>query len=201
VADILAFDCGPGNMVIDAIVSIVTQGRRKYDPEGKMAQRGQVDKPLLKKFLKNRFLHRRPPKTTGREMFGQAYSEQFYQAGIAAGLSDSDIVATATALTAETIADAYRRFLPTLPDEVILCGGGAKNRCLVDMLIQRLNGPCIKTTTDYGIDSDAKEAVSFAILAWSTIKGIANNVPSATGASRPAVLGKIVPGRRSRSCF
>ena len=192
--DILAFDCGPGNMVIDAIVSNITKGRKKYDRHGSMAQRGQVNDKLLKRFLKHRFFRLQPPKTTGRETFGRAYSQKFYRAGIEAGLSDFDIVATATALTAETIADAYRRFLPKMPDQVILCGGGAKNRCLVKMLAERLNDTKLMTTNDFGIDSDAKEAVSFAILAWSTIKGLANNVPSATGASRPAVLGKIIPG-------
>lgn len=192
--DILAFDCGPGNMVIDMIVSIITKGRSKYDRNGAIAQKGQVNETLLRKFLRNRFFRLQPPKTTGRELFGRPYSQKFYEAGISMGLSHADIVATATALTAETIAQSYRRFLPKMPDQMILCGGGAKNRCLVKMLTERLNDTKLMTTNDFGIDSDAKEAVSFAILAWSTIKGLANNVPSATGASRPVVLGKIIPG-------
>ena len=192
--DILAFDCGPGNMVIDMIVSMITKGRSKYDRNGAMAQKGQVHETLLKKFLKHRFFRVQPPKTTGRELFGMVYSQQFYEAGIAMGLSSADIVATATALTAESIAQSYQRFLPKMPDQMILCGGGAKNHSLVRMLAERLKDTRLMTTNDFGIDSDAKEAVSFALLAWSTIKGMANNVPSATGASRPAVLGKIIPG-------
>ncbi|MEN8128148.1 MAG: anhydro-N-acetylmuramic acid kinase [Planctomycetota bacterium] len=192
--DILAFDCGPGNMVIDRIVSIITKGRSKYDRNGSIAQKGQVNEKLLKEFLKHRYFRLQPPKTTGRELFGRTYSQKFYETGISMGLSHADIVATATALTAETIAQSYRRFLPKMPDQMILCGGGAKNHCLVKMLAERLNDTKLMTTNDFGIDSDAKEAASFAILAWSTIKGLANNIPSATGASRPVVLGKIIPG-------
>jgi anhydro-N-acetylmuramic acid kinase len=192
--DIVAFDCGPGNMVIDMIVSMITKGRRKYDRNGTIARKGQVHEGLLKKFLRNRYFSLRPPKTTGREHFGQTYSQKLYETGISMGLTDTDIVATATALTAESIAQSYRQFLPKMPDQIILCGGGAKNSCLVEMLAERLKDTKLMTTTDFGIDSDAKEAVSFAILAWSTIKGLANNVPSATGAARLAVLGKISPG-------
>ncbi|MCE5185567.1 MAG: anhydro-N-acetylmuramic acid kinase [Planctomycetaceae bacterium] len=194
IGQILAFDCGPGNMVIDALVSMITNGRKHFDAGGAMAYRGQVSQPLLEKFLRHPFFKRSPPKTTGREMFGVAYSKQFYEFGINMGFGANDIVATATALTAQTIADAYRRFLPKMPDQVILCGGGAKNRCLVNMLAERLPECRLMTTDDFGISSDAMEAVSFAILAWATIHGICNNVPSATGASRAAVLGKIIPG-------
>lgn len=194
IEDTLAFDCGPGNMVIDMIVSIITKGRKKYDRNGSIARKGQIHKGLLRKALRNRFFNLQPPKTTGRELFGRTYSQTFYETGISLGLNDADIVATATALTAESIARSYRRFLPKIPDQIILCGGGVKNRCLVEMLAKRLNDTKLMTTSDFGIDSDAKEAVSFAILAWSTIKGLANNVPSATGAARPVVLGKIIPG-------
>jgi anhydro-N-acetylmuramic acid kinase len=193
--DILAFDCGPGNMLIDAVVSLITQGRKTYDRNGVMAQRGQVNQSLLKKYLRHPFFRFRPPKTTGREAFGLAYSGKFYQEGSSMGLRPEDIAATATALTAETILDSYRRFLPAMPDQVILCGGGAKNNCLVRMLAERLGKTKLLTTNDFGINSDAKEAVSFAILAWSTLKGLDNNVPSATGAAKSAVLGKIIPGR------
>ncbi|MEN6306250.1 MAG: anhydro-N-acetylmuramic acid kinase [Anaerohalosphaeraceae bacterium] len=195
--DIIAFDCGPGNMIIDAVVSILTNGCKQYDRNGAIARRGQASDVLLKKYLRHPFFRLRPPKTTGREAFGLAYSQQFYQSGLSLGLKPADIVASATALTAETIADSYRRFLPTLPQEVILCGGGAKNRTLVNMLAQRLSESKLMITDDFDINSDAKEAISFGILAWAAIQGLANNVPSATGAARPAVLGKIVPGRFS----
>jgi anhydro-N-acetylmuramic acid kinase len=106
-----------------------------------------------------------------------------------------DMVATATAFTAASIAQAYRRFLPRLPEEMILCGGGAHNATLVRMLQDRLAGVTIRATDEFGISVDAKEAVSFALLAYATIRGVANNVPRATGADGPVVLGKIVPGR------
>ena len=102
---------------------------------------------------------------------------------------------TVTAFTVRTIADAYRRFLPAMPDEMVLAGGGAHNRTLVRMLRRELTAVKIRTTDEFGIDVDAREAVAFAVLAWATICGTANNVPSATGAAEPVVLGKIVPGR------
>jgi anhydro-N-acetylmuramic acid kinase len=196
IEDVIAFDCGPGNMVIDAIVSLITNGKKTYDRNGAIAQRGRVSDALLTKFLRHPFFRMHPPKTTGREAFGQPYSQDFYKAGVSLRLRPEDIVATATALTASAIADAYNRFLPAVPDQIILCGGGAKNRCLVSLLAEKLQKSRLMTTSDFGIDSDAKEAVSFAILAWAAIQGIPNNVPSATGAVRPAVLGKIVPSGR-----
>lgn len=192
-ADVFAFDTGPGNMLIDAVMPVVTNGKRHFDRDGKTAAGGTVDTALLKEMLRHPFLRRRPPKSTGREAFGQAYGEWFCAQAAKRRLPSVDTVATATAFTASTIAGAYRRFLPVLPDEVILCGGGAHNATLVSLLRQELSGVRICTTNDFGIDVDAKEAVSFAILAATTIKGIANNIPSATGADGPVVLGKIVP--------
>ena len=192
--DILAFDCGPGNMVIDQVMSIITNGRSKYDRNGATAKRGRVNESLLRKFLRHPFFGRRPPKTTGRETFGAEFSRKFYDEGISMGLSGADIAATATALTASAIADSYKRFLPSMPDQVILCGGGARNSCLVKMLKEKLGTVELLRTDDFGINSDAKEAVSFAILAWAAVKGMPNNIPSATGAARAAVLGKIFPG-------
>ncbi len=193
--DILAFDTGPGNMVIDAIVRLVTGGRRHFDRNGAMAARGRVSESLLGEMLEHPFLRRKPPKSTGREEFGQAYGSWFSDEAKRRGLSPEDMIATATAFTARTIADACRRFLPERPDEMILAGGGAHNRTLTGMLQSEMPAVKIRTTEDFGIDVDAREAVAFAILAWATIQGTANNVPSATGAAEPVVLGKIVPGR------
>ncbi len=190
---IMAFDTGPGNMVIDAIVRQVTLGRRQFDRDGRMAARGKVYQELLKRLLRHPFLRQQPPKSTGREQFGQSYSESFHREALDSGLTPEDTVATATAFTAITMAQAYRKFLPEMPDEVILCGGGAHNATLVTMLQQELSDVKISTSDEFGIDIDAKEAISFAILAWTTWKGVANNVPSATGAETPVVLGKIVP--------
>ncbi|MHC4296421.1 MAG: anhydro-N-acetylmuramic acid kinase, partial [Planctomycetota bacterium] len=143
--------------------------------------------------LRHSFLRRRPPKSTGREEFGAAFAEQLYRRAVENGLSNADLVATVTAFTASSIARAYRRILPTMPDEMILCGGGAHNRALVKMLRAELPDVKMLLTDDFGISVDAKEAVSFAILAWATMKGMTNNVPAATGAEQPVVLGKIVP--------
>lgn len=191
--EVIAFDTGPGNMVIDGIIRLITDGKRSYDVNGKMAASGVVNERLLRELLRHPFLRRRRPKSTGREEFGAAFAEDFYRRAISKGLSNADIVATATAFTAKTIAQAYRRFLPVMPDEVVLYGGGAHNGTLVEMLHRELPEVKMLTTNDFGIEIDAKEAVSFAILAWATIKAVPNNVPGATGAEKPVVLGKIVP--------
>jgi anhydro-N-acetylmuramic acid kinase len=190
--DIIAFDTGPGNMVIDGIVRLVSGGRKCCDIGGKIAARGNVDKRLLDELLRHPFFKRRPPKSTGREEFGTDFAERIYHRAGKKGLADADIVATVTALTAKSIAQAYSRFLKTMPDELILCGGGSHNRTLVEKLHAELPDVKMLSTDDFGISVDAKEAVSFAILAWATIKGITNNVPAATGAERPVILGKIV---------
>jgi anhydro-N-acetylmuramic acid kinase len=192
--DVLAFDTGPGNMVIDGMMRLITKGQRQYDRDGATAAKGTVHEGLLKEMLRHPFFRRRPPKSTGREQFGQQYCEWLYDKARREGLLPEDVVATATAFTASSIAQAYHKFLPRLPDEMILCGGGAHNVTLVRMLQQRLENVKIRSTDEFGISVDAKEAVSFAILAYATIKGITNNVPGATGASEPVVMGKIVPG-------
>jgi len=192
-SDVLAFDTGPGNMVIDGLVRLASGGRKNFDRNGKMAARGAVDAKLLNEMLRHPFLHRRPPKSTGREEFGDAFAEHVYRRAGKKGLADADVVATVTAFTAGTIARAYRQFLPAMPEEMILCGGGAHNRTLVEMLRNELPQVTMLSSEDFGISVDAKEAVSFAILAWATIKGMANNVPAATGAGGPVVLGKIIP--------
>ena len=191
-SDVVAFDTGPGNMVIDGMMRLVSGGKKRFDRDGKMAGRGTVDRRLLSELLRHPFLRRRPPKSTGREEFGDFFAERIYRRAAKKGLADADIVATVTAFTAATIARAYRQFLPALPDELILCGGGACNRALVEMLRSELPEVKMLWSDDFGISADAKEAVSFAILAWATIKGLANNIPTATGAEKPVVLGKIV---------
>jgi anhydro-N-acetylmuramic acid kinase len=191
--DIIAFDTGPGNMVIDGIINMITNGRKRFDTSGKMAARGKVDKRLLDELLRHPFFRRQPPKSTGREEFGVDFTERIYRRARKKGLDDADTVATITALSAKSIAQAYRRFFKVMPDEVILCGGGSHNRTLVEMLRVELPDVKMLSTDDFGISVDAREAVSFAILAWATINGITNNVPAATGAKKPVILGKIVP--------
>ncbi|MDD5459825.1 MAG: anhydro-N-acetylmuramic acid kinase, partial [Phycisphaerae bacterium] len=118
-----------------------------------------------------------------------------YKSSLRAGISGFDLLATVTAFTAHSIADAYRRFIKTKIDEVIVCGGGSRNPVLMKMLAEQLPKCSLLTTDELGINADAKEAVSFAILAALTIKGICGNVPSATGAEKPVILGKIVPSQ------
>ena len=191
---VIAFDTGPGNVMIDAAVSALTAGRRSYDADGRRARGGCVNDDLLAKLMRHPYLRRRPPKSTGPEEFGSAFAAAVVGEALAGGIGGSDLVATLTAFTAESIADAYRRFLPRPPDEVLLCGGGARNPALVDCLRSRLSAASVSLTDDYGLDADAKEAACFAVLAAETIRGRPGNVPAATGAARAVVLGKIVPG-------
>ncbi len=190
---IVAFDTGPGNMVIDGITRLISGNRRRFDSGGKMAALGTVNKRLLNEMLRHPFLRRRPPKSTGREEFGICFANKIYKQSAEKGIADTDIVATVTAFTAQSIALAYHKFLPAIPDEVILCGGGSRNNTLVEMLHSELPDAKMRSTDDFGISVDAKEAVSFAILAWATIKGLTNNVPGVTGADRPVIMGKIIP--------
>ena len=199
--DVIAFDTGPGNMVIDAVVAALTRGRQAFDRDGCLAARGRISEKLLARLISHPFLHRRPPRTTGREEFGEKFVEHLLALARRQHLRPEDIVATATAFTAESIADAYRRFVfPKLkPPElrrlqIILGGGGAKNPTLRRMLAQRVGPAELLTHEDFGIANAAKEALAFAILAHETLLGRPGNVPTATGARRPVVLGKIVPG-------
>jgi len=192
ISDIIAFDTGAGNMVIDRAVVLATKGKKQYDKDGQIAGAGSINEILLKQLLRHPFLKRKPPKSTGREEFGTQYTDRLYKKAIKNKLPPADIVATVTAFTARCIAYSYQRFLPAFIDEVILCGGGAHNRTLIRMLKEMLKEAKLTTMDEFGIDMDAKEALSFAILAYHTIKGLPNNVPSATGAKKPVILGKIV---------
>jgi anhydro-N-acetylmuramic acid kinase len=141
------------------------------------------------------FLRHEPPKSTGREEFGVPFSDRAYERARKSQIAPLDILATATAFTASSIAQAYRCFLPGTVDEVILCGGGARNDTLVGMLRERLHPTDVILIDQFGISAEAKEAVSFAVLAYATIRGIPNNVPRATGARKAVILGKVIPGK------
>jgi anhydro-N-acetylmuramic acid kinase len=197
--DVIAFDTGPGNMMIDRIAWHATRGKAGYDKDGRLAARGRVDERLLGELMRHPYLARRPPKSTGRETFGVQLTDALWKRERKRGTAPHDILATVTEFTARSIADAYRRFLPAMPDEVILCGGGAANPTLVSMLRRELVPARVAPMDEYGLDPCAKEAVSFAILAYATVEGIPNNVLSATGASRAVVMGKVVPGNDQRS--
>jgi anhydro-N-acetylmuramic acid kinase len=191
--DVLAFDTGPGNMVIDQLMQILFN--RPYDRDGEVARRGAVLTPVLEEALRAPYFKQKPPKTAGREEFGREYTQAFLRrCGRAA---KADIIATATALTASSIADAVERFV--LPNKrgnfgrLIVSGGGTKNPTLMKMLETKLKplGIKLRYSEKYGIPSQAKEAMAFALLAYQTWQRQPGNVPSATGAERPAVLGKV----------
>lgn len=196
---VLAFDTGPGNMLMDELARRATDGAWSYDRDGVLAHEGRVDAALLAELMADPYLALRPPKTTGRERFGAQYAEHLWRKGIEHGLSGADLVATATAFTAYSIADAYRRFLPAIPDEVIVSGGGAANPTLFAMLAQALQSLLpgkltVITSEALGLPPEAKEAVAFAVLAHETWHGRPGNAPSATGAARSVVLGSVTPG-------
>ncbi|MEW6229036.1 MAG: anhydro-N-acetylmuramic acid kinase [Bacillota bacterium] len=196
--DVFAFDTGPGNMVIDGVVSILTGGALSFDEDGKMASSGKVRESMLAWALSHPFFAKEPPKTTGREEFGLQFAQEMAERARAQGVAGEDLVATATALTAESIVESYKRWVrPRCRiDEVIVSGGGSYNLALLEMLRERLPGVAVVTCEDVGMSSDAKEAIAFAILANDAACGYPTNVPGATGACRRVVLGKIVPGSR-----
>jgi anhydro-N-acetylmuramic acid kinase len=187
-ADVIAFDTGPGNMVIDALAG---QFHQRFDRGGRLAARGRVNEALLEGLLEDPYYRRRPPKTAGREQYGAAFVERLRQAA----LPPLDLIATATALTAFTVAGGIKRFvMPKMRvDELIISGGGAHNPQIRAYLAAFLPDVPIATSADYGIDIDAKEAIAFALLAHETWRRRPSNLPSATGARRPVILGKITP--------
>lgn len=189
--DVSAFDTGPGNMIIDAVISRLTNGRRTYDENGSMAASGTCHEGLLRHLMSDPYLLREPPKTTGREYYGPEYMSRLYAKADALSVSGTDLLTTVTCFTAETVADAIRRFAPVRPDRLIVGGGGALNNTLMDRLRELLPGCRVMTNEDLGLDGNAKEAVAFAILANEAVFASPGNVPSVTGASHPAVLGRI----------
>jgi anhydro-N-acetylmuramic acid kinase len=192
---VLAFDTGPGNMVIDAVTQRLF--KRAFDDAGRIAAAGEVIEPVLRRLLANPFFRAKPPKTAGREEFGRDFVREFVR--LCGRARKQDVVATATALTARSIADAIDRFvLRPAKDkgsfqELILSGGGAKNVTLVGMLKENLapRRIVVRFSDEFGLPSEAKEAIAFAVLAYETWHRRPSNIPSATGASRPAILGKI----------
>ena len=188
---VMAFDTGPGNVLIDEAVSRMTQGHLQYDEDGQLAQQGQVNQALLATLLKQPYLHRQPPKTTGRELFNAALLDEIWQQALTQQLANNDIIATLTALTAYSIAQAYHDFLPQMPQEVIISGGGAKNPVLMRMIDQALPKTQVLSSDEVGLPSEAKEAIIFAILAYESWHERPGSLPEATGAKRAVVLGQI----------
>lgn len=194
--EVVAFDTGPGNMVLDAVVAELTEGEQRYDADGRWAARGTPNEKWLAELLNHPFILQPPPKATGREEFGTSYACELIEKARALGLSPEDLLATVTALTAEAILFNYRHFVFSRGsvDEVVMCGGGAGNATLISHLQRGLEAIRLITSDAYGIPADAMEAVVFAVLAHQTLRGCAGNLPQVTGAARGVVLGKIVPG-------
>jgi anhydro-N-acetylmuramic acid kinase len=195
--DVFAFDTGPGNMVIDALVRHFTRGRKAFDRNGEMAGRGQLLPGLLASLLQGKYFLRQPPKTAGREQYGEKYIESLLASPEARGANPEDVVRTATILTALTILDALHRFV--IPragiGELIVSGGGLHNPLLMAQIETGLQNILVRPSGELGVPGDAKEAFAFAVLAWETLHRRPANVPGATGAERAVILGKVCYGR------
>jgi anhydro-N-acetylmuramic acid kinase len=202
---VMAFDTGPGNMVIDSCMRRLYE--REFDKGGAVARRGNVLKDVVEKILREGYFSALPPKSCGREQFGETFVSRFVAMCRKAGRRedrDEDVVATATALTAASVVDSYRRFVwghvgqaaPLSPVEFVVAGGGTKNDVLMKMLRDGLEPLKVKVRMmeELGVPAQAKEAVAFALMAWLSWTGLPGNVPAATGARRAVVLGKICHG-------
>ncbi len=191
----IAFDMGPGNMLIDGLVRTLTG--KEFDEGGKMARRGKVDAPLLSNLMRHPFIRRKPPKSTGREIFGATAVASVLQSTRMRRLPPEDLIATATDFTASAISENIRRFILKRGGlhEVIVGGGGVRNPVLMERLAELLAPIPVQPFEALGHESRAIEAMTFALLAYQTFRGRPTNIPFVTGARRPVVLGKIVPGR------
>lgn len=196
---VFAFDTGPGNAPIDHAAARLSGGALRCDMDGRWAAQGQVQHELLAAMLTHPYFSQPPPKTTGRETFGAPFADAWIDRALAQGCSPFDILATLTALTARSIAQAYADFIPGGVDRVILGGGGARNPTLVRMLREALGAQVeLLRSTDLGLSADGKEAISFAILGYFTVHGWPNTLADCTGAQHPSVLGHLVPGKNYR---
>ena len=191
--DIFAFDTGPGNMVIDALVRHFTRGRKEYDRNAEMAGKGKLLPGLLQMLLRDKYFSKLPPKTTGREQYGEGYLRTLLSHREARHANPKDVVRTATILTALSLLDAFHHFIgPRIKiGELIVSGGGAHNPLLMAQLESGLNGVRVRMADDLGVPGDAKEAFAFAVLACETLRKKPANVPGATGAHKAVVLGKV----------
>ena len=193
--ELVAFDTGPGNMVIDALAQKLFG--KTYDRNGAIAAKGRVLEPVIEGLLRNPFFRLKPPRSAGREEFGREYAAEFLSACRKVSRKPEDAVTTATALTAESIARSFMQFVwPSMkgaPIDYVVSGGGAKNSTLMKMLSDSLKplGCELTTTKRFGMPAEAKEAAAFALLAWATWNRLPGNLPSATGAKRFAILGQI----------
>ncbi len=200
---LFGFDCGPANMIIDRLVSFYTKNKKQFDNEGKMASKGRIDQRELKWLMKNSYFSKNPPKSTGSEDFGKEFSEKLILRFDSNKMSLNDILATITAFTAESICQSIDKFFPKKKpiSELIIGGGGAKNKTLISFLETKLNPIPIISSDKKGFPHDAVEAICFGLLAWATISNIPSNVLDSTGAKSEVVLGNITPGLNFKELY
>jgi anhydro-N-acetylmuramic acid kinase len=193
---VMAFDTGPANMIIDR--ACLAFFDKEYDADGMIARKGKIDEKWLNEILDEAYFKRKPPKTTGRELFGRPYADELIRQAKARGLSGEDTLATLTAFTAKSVANAYADFIESTVhlDEIVVGGGGADNSYLIELLKKYWSHEVkILRHEDFGISTKFKEALLFALLAYTTYFGVPNNVPVCTGASKRVCLGKLVGAR------
>jgi len=199
-SDVFAFDTGPGNMIVDALVEWSTHGRAEFDRDARIALSGRTISELLVRLMREPYLREKPPKSAGREQFGLAFAQGLVAWGKRHHAGPADLVRTATIFTSMSIADAFRRFI--LPrahvEELIVAGGGAQNPLMMAQLAASLPGIEVVPASRFGVPPEAKEAFGFALLAYETYHGRPGNLPSATGAKHPVVLGKIAQAGKSQ---
>jgi anhydro-N-acetylmuramic acid kinase len=188
---VCGWDTGPGNSLLDLAVNQLSQGELTFDRDGGWAATGIVCQPLVQTWLEHEYFRAPPPKSTGRELFGREYLQNCLAEAEIYQLTPADLLATLTDLTASSIADSYRRFLPQLPDRILLCGGGSRNLYLRQRIQVYFPNIPIVTTDEAGVDGDAKEAIAFAVLAYWRHHQIPGNLPTATGATQPMLLGDV----------
>ncbi|MDG2615199.1 anhydro-N-acetylmuramic acid kinase [Thermoleptolyngbya sichuanensis XZ-Cy5] len=196
VSVLLGWDTGPGNALLDWVVHQLSGGTQPYDQNGAWAASGQPCLELVHQWLQDPYFHLPPPKSTGRELFGAEYGRRCLADAAERGLSDADTLATLTELTAASIVHSYRAFLPHMPDQVLLCGGGSRNGYLRSRLAALLDPIPVLTTDEVGLHADFKEAIAFAVLAHWRWQNFPGNFPDVTGAADPALLGEIHLARR-----
>ena len=188
---IIGWDTGPGNALLDMAVQKFTQGQQTYDTNGDLARTGTIHYPLVQRWLEAEFFQQPPPKSTGRELFSADYLDQCLRETTVYGLTEADILATLTELTVAAIAQSYRQFLPQIPQQVLVCGGGSRNLYLLERLRVNLDHAEVLTTDEFGISADFKEAIAFAVLAYWRQGQISGNLPQVTGAQGHVLLGEI----------
>lgn len=195
---VLGWDTGPANILLDLAVYQLSQGKLTYDQDGAWASQGKVCEALVNQWLQQDFFHQLPPKSTGREQFGSAYLQACMADAAVYNLEPADMLATLTELTVASVVHSYLTFLPTWPDQVVLCGGGSHNRYLRDRLQALCHSTPVITTDELGLRSDFKEAIAFAVLAYWHQQGIPGNLCQVTGAQRAMILGDFhpIPGKQ-----